>query len=302
MKQEPQATVGPGRNDGSYLAGFIVLAVSLMLLLTMATAESGGGGDSLESKAVRLEIISGSSLKRVILTEKAADRLGIETGKVSEEQISRKQMVGGRIIRDDQVRQPVKKARGKFASLGKSGAASMQEEPESQQQGETTRSSDADKQWVEVSLSEGEWDRLLKDEPARILSLSTREDLEKEVYAQPSGNEPVEDSKRSMLKLYYQLPDSDHGLELYHRVRVELAIKGNGDKRLVVPYSAVYYDAQGDGWLYVNPEPLVYERQPISVDRIEGGFAVLSSGPEIGTQVVTVGAPLLYGAEVVFGK
>jgi len=47
----------------------------------------------------------------------------------------------------------------------------------------------------------------------------------------------------------------------------------------------------------VNSEPLVFERR----DRRRahpGDLAVLSEGPSVGTQVVVVGAPLLYGAEI----
>ena len=69
----------------------------------------------------------------------------------------------------------------------------------------------------------------------------------------------------------------------------------------MVPYGAVYYDAKGAPWVYVNTAPLTFERRRIGVERIEGDVAVLSEGPPVGTPVVTVGAALLYGAEV-FGK
>jgi hypothetical protein len=68
-----------------------------------------------------------------------------------------------------------------------------------------------------------------------------------------------------------------------------------------VPYSAVYYDAKGVPWVYVNSAPLVYQRERIAVRQVVGNQAILSEGPEVGTPVVTVGAALLYGSEV-FGK
>jgi hypothetical protein len=46
---------------------------------------------------------------------------------------------------------------------------------------------------------------------------------------------------------------------------------------------------------------LVFERRRIGVERIMGDLAVLSDGPSVGTEVVMVGAPLLYGTEI-FGK
>lgn len=74
---------------------------------------------------------------------------------------------------------------------------------------------------------------------------------------------------------------------------------------MVIPYSAVIYGLNGETWAYVrNPgaDSLTFVRQPINVDRIEGGLAFLSDGPAVGTDVVTVGAALLYGADTGVGK
>jgi hypothetical protein len=70
-----------------------------------------------------------------------------------------------------------------------------------------------------------------------------------------------------------------------------------GAQRRVIPYAAVLYDASGDTWTYANPEPLVFVREHITVDSVQGGQAVLSNGPATGTPVVTVGATELYGTE-----
>jgi hypothetical protein len=73
-------------------------------------------------------------------------------------------------------------------------------------------------------------------------------------------------------------------------------------KRMVVPFSAVLYDADGVAWVYTNPESLVYIRQRITIDRVTGDEALLSKGPEAGTTVVTAGTAQLFGAEIDFGK
>jgi CzcA family heavy metal efflux pump len=65
----------------------------------------------------------------------------------------------------------------------------------------------------------------------------------------------------------------------------------------VVPYSALLYDQRGQSWVYTNPAPLTYIRGLITVDHIDGGLVILSQGPPVGTEVVTVGAPELFGAE-----
>ena len=73
-----------------------------------------------------------------------------------------------------------------------------------------------------------------------------------------------------------------------------------GAQRKVIPYAAVLYDTEGNTWTYSSPEPLVFVRHRIVVDRIEGEMAVLSDGPAAGTSVVTVGAQELYGSELEF--
>ena len=67
--------------------------------------------------------------------------------------------------------------------------------------------------------------------------------------------------------------------------------------RKVIAYSAVIYDTTGDAWAYTNPLPLVYVRQPISIEYSQGDMTVLLDGPPAGTQVVVIGAAELYGAE-----
>jgi hypothetical protein len=77
---------------------FVVGCVALAAMAAAHAADPGGSGSAAKSSAVKLEAIPGSAVKRVTLTAKAAERLGIETGKVGEETIIRKQMVGGLII------------------------------------------------------------------------------------------------------------------------------------------------------------------------------------------------------------
>lgn len=72
--------------------------------------------------------------------------------------------------------------------------------------------------------------------------------------------------------------------------------------RTTIPYGAVIYDHAAKTWTYTNPQPLVYVRHAITVDTVDGDVAFLSAGPPVGTQVVTVGAALLFGAEFGVGK
>lgn len=68
-----------------------------------------------------------------------------------------------------------------------------------------------------------------------------------------------------------------------------------------VPYSAIVYDKNGATWAYTNPEGLVFLRAAITVERIAEDLAILSSGPPVGTSVVTVGTAELWGVETGVG-
>jgi hypothetical protein len=99
------------------------------------------------------------------------------------------------------------------------------------------------------------------------------------------------------------IPGNDHvqRITLEEPAAKRLAIQTTpvhkaGD-RLVVPSSAVFVDPEGHWWVYTNPEPLVFVRHQVGLDRQAGGRAYLTSGPAVGTEVVTVGVPELAGIE-----
>jgi hypothetical protein len=82
------------------------------------------------------------------------------------------------------------------------------------------------------------------------------------------------------------------------RLGIETAKVGrHGARQTVVPYGAVLYTANGSTFTYTSPEQRVYVRAPIRVVRIDGAQAILSSGPRVGSDVVTVGSQELYGSE-----
>jgi hypothetical protein len=75
----------------------------------------------------------------------------------------------------------------------------------------------------------------------------------------------------------------------------------DGARHLVVPHSAVIWDSSGQAWAYTVVDTRAYVRAPLTVMRVDGDTAVLDDGPEAGTEVVTVGAPELWGAETGVG-
>jgi len=112
----------------------------------------------------------------------------------------------------------------------------------------------------------------------------------------PSKVEPIEGSEFSRLTL------TEKAVERLGVQTTPVEIREISSQHKAVPYSALIYGLQGETWVYVNPEPLVYIRQAIVVDYIEDDWVALVEGPEIGVPVVTVGASLLYGAEVGVSK
>jgi hypothetical protein len=80
------------------------------------------------------------------------------------------------------------------------------------------------------------------------------------------------------------------------------AVDGPGSVTSAVPYGAVIYGAQGDTWVYTGIEDLTFVRHAVSIVSIEGDRAYLSDGPDVGTQVVSVGAAELLGTEFDVGR
>lgn len=82
--------------------------------------------------------------------------------------------------------------------------------------------------------------------------------------------------------------------------RLELkteTVQGGTHGQLLIPEAAVFYGTDGEAWTYTSPEDLTYLRESIEIDHIDGDAAYLSAGPGVGTAVVTVGAPELFGVE-----
>jgi hypothetical protein len=123
--------------------------------------------------------------------------------------------------------------------------------------------------------------------PSAQVATTTRE--------QPSRLEPIDGSELSRVILTDQ---AARRLDIQTQpVRAE---EVSGAQRMLIPYAAVIYDLEGQAWVYTSPEPLTFVRSNIEVETIEGDTAIVSSGPQPGTPVVTVGAAELYGAEFEF--
>jgi hypothetical protein len=105
----------------------------------------------------------------------------------------------------------------------------------------------------------------------------------------PSSLEPIEGSELSRVILTEKAAE---------RIGVEtVPVKG-----LVVPYSAVIYDIEGNTWVYTNPESLTFVRAPIEISRIDGDQVLLAKALESDAPIVTMGVIEIYGAETGVSK
>jgi hypothetical protein len=116
----------------------------------------------------------------------------------------------------------------------------------------------------------------------------------------PSKVEEIEGSDFNLVTLTERAAER---LDIQSEVVIEEEI--DGDMRMVVPYSAVIYGLNGETWAYTRnpgPDSLAFVRHPLTIDYIEGGRAILTDGPTLGTHVVTVGVAELYGTDTGVGK
>lgn len=255
-----------------------VIFVILSLLLS-ACGPTSAAKEKVQPS--RLEPIEGTDFSRVVLTEKAAERLDIRTAPVREEQILRKLTVGGQVI----------------AASDSSGTVSASADTSVVTAGIQRAI------MVRVPLNETELNKVDGSQPALVLPLDDEEDSDDKtagLTAEPDESLAADDPEEHAL--YYMLRSAEHGLAPGQDVLVELTLSGGDTPRKVVPYAAVLYGVNGETWVYSNPEPLVFVRQPIVIDYIEDNLAILSEGPEVGTAVVTVGAAELFGAETGVSK
>jgi hypothetical protein len=246
------------------MATFVILS----LLLSACGSDSSGEEKAQPSK---LEPIEGSDLQRVVLTEKAVERLDIQTVPLVEEQVVRKRTVGGEVV--------------------------------------AIPETEAGPVWARVSMTKSNLARVDQGQPTLVLALDSDKEEDRGWPAEPDEGSDLDDPEDIDLpgedlaeELYYLIDSPDHGLEEGQAVLVELTLSAHETPHKVVPYEAVLYGVQGETWVYSNPEPLVYVREPIVIDFIEGDLAFLSEGPQVGTAVVTVGASELFGTETGVSK
>jgi hypothetical protein len=266
-------------------------AVAVALLIS--GGEPGSPWAAETTKPARVESVPDSDLHRIILSAEAAKRIAIETQAIREEQVKRWLLVDGEVeavpsppaapavpdaengaivpvrVRVPRLDDPEVVARHTviLLSLGEDDDDDDESERDDDENDDDTR--DGSKILV-----------LTIDSSSQTAS----------VAASPLDQAFAEGAQ------YFEI-SSDRRLMPGQRVQVKVAQPDSGKPQKVVPYSAVIYDLNGGTWVYGNPEPLVFVREPVVVEYVHRDVAVLKAGPATGTPIVTVGAAELMGIE-----
>ncbi len=152
--------------------------------------------------------------------------------------------------------------------------------------------------WVRVAVYSGEAPLLDAKAPAAIRMLHAGAPPH---AARPVSGPPTANAQTATLDWYYELP-ADTPVRAGERVAAEITASDSLREALVIPFSAVLHDIHGGQWVYAKTAEHTYMRRRIQVARVAGGDAVLASGPDAGTPVVSEGAAELFGTEFVTGR
>ena len=237
------------------------LVIILIAAIGLSACSDGSDYEYIEPAE---KIDQGDGRYLLILTEKAVERLGIQTENVVEEEIVMSRTFGGEVM-------------------------------------ETSADGGA---MVMVSLTAEDLSTIDPNGPVSVfpLGFDDEEDEDDEGFEAELDELPgMDDDEDGVTRaLYYSVDGAN--LASGQRLMVEVSLAGDEGTRLVVPYSSLIYDIYGDTWVYTNPEPRHYLRVPVLVDYIQGENVVLVDGPAAGTTVVTVGVAELHGTDTGVGK
>lgn len=258
--------------------------IFLIIIMSFAACSTNEAAQTKVEPAT-IEESGDGEFKRIVLTEKAAQRINLQTMEVREEQIKRTRTFGGQVMA----------VSNNPSTSGDAVSGELQ--------GTLLR----------IPVSETDLAVVDQGQPAYILP-DTGSSTASGLMAQPVDTAAVIDSQFQTTSgaqpninigdnaLYYLINPVESGFIQGQGVFAEVSLVNDNTPRKIIPYAAVLYGVHGETWVYTNPEPLVFIRTAITVDYIEGDLAILLEGPEVGTPVVTVGAAELFGTETGVSK
>ena len=233
--------------------------------------------------------IDGSPLKKLVLSSMAAEHLGIETGTVRQEEVRRWLIANSAVETIEETNEYALAVPGVVAASTSPADELVISVPVKVLVGDSENSSGNLIKRLSLARSQSDGDEIDKTAAVVFPTGSPYGKVWFKAKAMSPG--PTDGDGR-----YFDVEDRESGLRPGQPVIVRIT-EPDGHLQKVVPYSAIVYDLQGNSWVYVSPEPLVYVRHSVSVEQVEGDLAILTQGPAVGTRIVTVGAAGLLAIE-----
>lgn len=154
------------------------------------------------------------------------------------------------------------------------------------------------RRWVRVAIYSGESPLLDPKAAAVIRSLGSSSTSQN---AKPVSGPPTANALTNTIDWYYEIP-ADTALRAGERIAVEIPTLESKLEAPIIPFNAVLHDIHGGQWVYAKTAEHTYTRKRIQVARLAGADAVLTTGPAVGTPIVTDGSAELFGTEFMTGK
>lgn len=154
--------------------------------------------------------------------------------------------------------------------------------------------------WLRVPLFAGELETVDWRAAIEVVPLGATAGT-RGATARPVSAPPAADAAAASVDLFYSLANGDRSLRPGQRVSVRIPLRSPSES-LVVPRSAILFDALGGTWVYEARAGGVFVRQRVALTDVSDETAILQQGPAAGTPVVTVGAAELFGTEFGVGK
>lgn len=154
--------------------------------------------------------------------------------------------------------------------------------------------------WIKVPVYVGDLRLIDRRQTARVHGLNEPPGAPSRP-ARPANAPPTANPANDTADLYFELANGDGSLRPGQKMGVTLYERGS-EESLVVPWSAVLHDINGNTWVYENIAPQQYARRRVEVRRVVDERAVLTRGPAVGAKVVTAGAAEIFGTEFGTGK
>jgi hypothetical protein len=237
------------------------IAATLFALGSFGTAAGHAAGTKHDSPA-KVEAIDGTDVKRITLTEKAAERIGITLASIAEETARRNRKIGGEVVQLG----PASDGSGNVAGTIVVKYAPLLDAKCSQS--------------IRIlPIDEYDWSRAVDANMVPALQLASLQER----------------------ATHYAFVGDPGFAQLGSRLFAEVCMPETERVMRVVPHAALLFTSDGRTWVYVAEGSNAFVRSEVELAWISGDRAFLTNGPLPGTPVAVGGSVELFGEEFGIG-